>query len=63
MLYLSQLLIVPGQPFLVSAITSYLGCGTPVVKLMNSIIDFGPEVVTLLEELELSQCVGLKGPS
>ena len=53
-LYLSQLLIIPCQTFLISMIAPYLGHGAPIMELINSVVNFGPKLMTLLKKLELS---------
>ena len=53
MLYLPKLLILPLQLLLVDPVALNFGYGTLAVKVIHGAIDFGMEVVVVLEELEL----------
>ena len=62
MLYLPKLLILPLQLLLVDPIALNFGHGTLVIKVVDGAVDFGTEVVVVLEEFELARSVSAEGP-
>ena len=61
MLYLPQFLILLSQLLLVDPVAFDLGHHALVLEVVHGAVDFGAEVMVVLEEFELTRGVGVKG--
>ena len=61
MLNLAKLLVLTFQLLLVDPVALHFGQDALVVEVVHRTVDFGTEVVVVLEELELARGVGAKG--
>ena len=61
MLYLPKLLILLLQLLLVDPVALDFGKGALVVEVIDSAVDFGMEVMVVLEEFELARSVSAEG--